>query len=398
MITLPRERELVGLCQEFIRRPSFSGQERKLASFVRESMLSFGFDHVEVDYYGNVIGKITFHDQGPRILFEAQMDHVEVADPFEWKYYPFGAFIDHDRIYGRGATDQKGSLAAMLCAAAYLKEDHREDLCGEIIVAASVHQEQFEGVSSRLIEGKYSPDFVVIGEASSLKIERGQRGRAEIELETHGKLAHSSRPSYGVNAAGNMVSLLTMISVLFRPSTDPFLGEGILELTNLLSFPEKSAGTIPEKCRAIFDRRLLVGETEKDVLEQIQEIIDFARKKNPDIQASLSISSAEDRCYTGVPIKGKHFAPAWLFPRDHFFVTKALDGLGNSGLLPLLAEGSGFGTNGSYYGGVKKIPTIAFGPSFESLAHITDEYIETSQLIKGCSGYYGIAREMLGKA
>lgn len=358
-------------------------------------MFALGYDSVDVDYYGNVIGKISFPGKGGTLLMEAQMDQVEVPDPSEWTYYPFGAFIDKNRIYGRGASDQKGSLSAMIFAGASLKEDMYDQLSGELVVAATVQQERYEGVSSHLIATKYDPDFVVIGEASNLSIERGQRGRAEIVLDTFGKMAHSANPGYGINAAMRMVSLLSVIQNRFSPENHHFLGKGILELTNLISSPECSTGTIPDRCRAIFDRRLLLDETRDSALSSIQEIIDFASSEDSDLNAKVRMSRFTDSCYTGVPIKGEHFAPAWLFPEDHPFIRTATRGLVNAGLEGSLSKTAGFGTNGCYYGGELKIPTIAFGPSRESLAHITDEYIEIDELLKGFRGYYGIAGEVL---
>lgn len=394
MLVSARKEELVKLCREFVRIPSPSGRERQLAGFVRDSMMSLGFDDVRVDYYGSVTGSMEF-GEGPCLLLEAQLDHVEVEDPFKWEFYPFGGFLSDGRIYGRGATDQKGSLAAMICAAAFLKDDLAKRLSGRLVVSATVHQERLEGVSSRLVDETYSPDFVVTGEASGLEVERGQRGRAEVVVEVKGRLAHSARPDYGINAARRMAELVCHIKEAFVPQKDAFLGEGILELTNLTSFPEKSTGLVPASCRAVFDRRLLPGESRSDVLRQVQDLLEEASARIPDLQAEAWIPDASDRCYTGAPISGDHFAPAWLLPSEHPFVTACLEGLAKAGLSLQLAERPGFGTNGCYYGGVKGIPMVVFGPSSESLAHVDDEYIEVEELFAGCRGYYGIAAEVL---
>lgn len=395
MLKVARERELIRLCQEFVRLPSTSGNERQMATFVRDTMLSMGFSRADVDSYGNVTGSVVLGEEGKCLLFESQMDHVDVADPFEWDLYPFGGFKRNGKIYGRGATDQKGSLAAMICAASFLREDAPAGCSGKIVVAATVHQERAEGASSRLVDMNHRPDLVVSGEASALAIERGQRGRAEIVLETLGKTAHSAQPDFGVNAAGHMVSLISFINKNFRPVSDPFLGEGILELTNLVTSPEKATGVIPARCRALFDRRLILGETRETVLGQIEEIISNCSSRIPGLRATARICPATERCYTGARIEGEHFVPGWLLQRDHPFLLNCLEGLRGAGLEPRVADSAGFGTNGCYYGGVRGIPTIIFGPSFQDLAHITDEYIEIDQLLKGCRGYYGIACSVL---
>ncbi|HPA59447.1 MAG TPA: hypothetical protein PLF39_06315, partial [Synergistales bacterium] len=102
LLNAARESELVRICQEFVRIPSSSGNERQMGAFVRDVMLSLGYDKAEIDPCGNVIGTVFFDDEGPCLLFEAQMDHVEVADPFEWEFYPFGGVLKKGRIYGRG--------------------------------------------------------------------------------------------------------------------------------------------------------------------------------------------------------------------------------------------------------------------------------------------------------
>ncbi len=366
-----------------------------MASTVREAMLALGYDSVEVDHYGNVIGKITFSSDPGVLLMEAQMDQVEVQDPSDWSCYPYGAFMERGRIYGRGASDQKGSLSAMIQAGAALKESAAEELCGCLLVAATVQQERFEGVSSRPIAQRYHPDRVIVGEASGLKIERGQRGRAEVVVETLGRMAHSANPGYGANAALHMVSLLSRLMTQFVPKKDPFLGEGILELTHLVSFPERNTGVVPGRCRAVFDRRLLLGETKPEVLNEICHLVKEVRQDLPELDARVFLSDFEDFCYTGLPVRGEHFFPAWLLDEAHPFVRSGLRGLETVGLEASLSGKAGFGTNGSFYGGVAGIPTIGFGPSVESLAHVVDEYIEMDQLFKGFLGYCGIAAECL---
>lgn len=394
MLNDKRSSQVIELCSQMIKCPSLSGHEEAMGRLVRDAMLRLGYHEVRVDRYGNVVGRISFSRPGKKILFEGHMDHVDVGDVSKWTVDPYGGIVRDGRIYGRGATDMKGSLAAMITAAAFLAEDLGTELKGEVLVAGSVHEECFEGVASREIGEQYRPDYVVIGEASALAIKRGQRGRAEVVVETYGKSAHSSSPSEGVNAVNKMVKLLSEVQRNYVPPEHPVLGKGILELTDIISFPYPGASVIPERCRVTFDRRLLVGETEEKVLAAIQEIIDKAAAEDPELKASVSIAVGEDKCYTGEPIRSKRFAPAWIFPEDHEFVTKAMEALRRCGITPRLSHYA-FCTNGSYYAGVAGIPTIGFGPSREELAHVVDEYIEIDQLLGACAGYYAIARAVL---
>ncbi len=384
---------LVAMLQEMIRRPSLSGQEKNVADYVEAQMKSLGFHEVERDHYGNVCGVIRLGGGGKRILLEGHMDQVDVSEPSKWTQDPFGAEIVGGKMYGRATSDMKGNLAASIMAAALLKENPK-DLQGEIVVAASVHEECFEGVASQAIGERWKPDCVVIGEASSLNIKRGQRGRAEVVLETFGKPSHSSNPSVGLNAVKTMVPLLALLEERFEPQKHPVLGEGILELTDIISTPYPGASVVPEGCRVTFDRRLLVGETKENVLTQIQTIIDEAKTRDSRLEAQVSLAVGKDHCYTGEPIEAVRYAPGWLFPEDHWFVQAALEGLHSLGQKPELSHYA-FCTNGSYYAGQAQIPTIGYGGSHEHLAHVIDEYIEIDQLIGACEGYQAIIGAVL---
>ncbi len=387
---------LVSLCRGMVQIRSLSGQEEQIADFIEHNMMELGFDAVERDHYGNVSGRIVLGRGGKKILFEGHMDHVDVADPSKWRHDPYGAEIENGRIYGRATTDMKGNLAASIIAAASIKRDDR-DLDGEVIVSGSVFEEIFEGIASEALGKRWAPDCVVIGEPSSLTLKRGQRGRAEVVAESYGKPAHSSNPEVGLNAVKMILPLLESIEEKFEPRTHPVLGKGILELTDIISKPYPGASVVPEGCRVTYDRRLLIDEKEEDVLAPLQRIIQEEKQKNPKLDAKVFFAEADDACYTGSPISAKRFAPGWLFPEDNWFVAAALRGLRSSGLNPEVSHYS-FCTNGSYYAGKAGIPTIGFGGSLESLAHVIDEYIEIEELEKACAGYRGIIRSVLGRA
>ena len=388
-----RKERLVDLCRGMVQIPSLSGDEKKVADFIEQNMLNLGFDSVERDRYGNVSGRISLGSGGKRILFEGHMDHVDVSDPSKWTYDPYGATVCDGKIYGRGTTDMKGNLAAAIMAAAAIKAEGRP-LAGEIIVSGSVFEEYFEGVAAEAIGEMWKPDCVVIGEPSSLTLKRGQRGRGEIVVEAYGKPAHSSNPEVGLNAVKQLLPVLARIERDFVPGVQPVLGKGILELTDIISSPYPGASVVPEKCRVTYDRRLLVNETEEGVLAPLERIIDEERAANPSLDGAVFFAEAEETCYTGSKIKAKRFAPGWLFPEDHWFVSAALEGLKSAGIDAPVSHYA-FCTNGSYYAGVAGIPTIGFGGSKESLAHVIDEYIEIDQLMLACRGYMGIIGSVL---
>lgn len=395
MLSRQREEILVDLCTAMVRTPSLSGCEEAVAGVIKGAMENLGFDDVAVDRYGNVVGRIVLGKGGKKILLEGHMDHVDVSDPARWTHDPYGGDLVDGKIYGRGSTDMKGNLAAMIVAASVVKEDLAGSLDGEILVGGSVHEECFEGVASEEIAKKHRPDYVVIGEPSGLTLKRGQRGRAEVIVETFGKNAHSSNPSVGINAIKKMMKALLAIEDGFIPRKHPVLGDGILEVTDIISSPYPGASVVPDRCIATFDRRLLEGETKEEVLEQVRDFLAPLLSEDPQMKFSVSLALGEDKCYTGETIAAERFAPGWIFPEDQPFVQASLEGLKSVGQTPVISHYY-FCTNGSYYAGKAGIPTIGFGGSLETLAHVDDEYIEVDQLVKACEGYYGIIRSSLG--
>ncbi len=393
MLNDQRKQQTIELCQDLIRKQSYSGEEHAIVENLKEAFNWLGFDASHVDKYGNIIGEIRGKRPGRKVLLDGHIDTVPVPDPTAWQYDPFGGEIANGRIYGRGASDMKGAVAAMASAAGYFAHDCDKDFAGSIYVTGVVHEECFEGVAAREISNRFKPDYVIIGEASELNMKIGQRGRAEIIVETFGKPAHSANPHKGVNAVYQMARLVECLRTL-PTSQHPVLGPGILELTDIKSSPYPGASVVPSYCRATYDRRLLVGETREEVLAPLQQVIDELQAQDPQFRAKISYAAGEESCYTGETIAEERFFPGWLFSEEEEFIQKALHGLRQAGLSPATTHYS-FCTNGSHYAGEAKIQTLGFGPSPENLAHTIDEYIEVEQLLGATRGYYAIIDALL---
>ncbi len=389
------ESGVLAFTQELVRHKTLSGQEEPAARCVLERMRALGFDEAWADEFGSAVGIVRGTRAGAsrRILFDAHLDTVDVSSPDRWTHAPFGGVLTDGRIYGRGASDLKGSLAAMVYSAVSLIPE-KTQLAGELVVSATVAEELFEGAALGNVLERVRPDWVVIGEATGLNLHRGQRGRAEVKLTTVGRPAHSSNPRVGVNAAKKMTRLLHEIERIPLPASE-FLGPAILELTDIMSTPYPGASVIPERCQVTFDRRLLVGETEMDVLAPLRESIEHMRVADPDLTAEAHIAEGELTTYTGRTLQAKKFAPAWEIPEASPLVQGGLRALRRIGLRSAIGCYA-FCTNGSYSAGVAGVPTIGFGPSQEAQAHVNDEYVETAQLLAAARGFAAIAREMLG--
>ncbi len=394
-MTAERNQQLIALCQALIQSQSYSGHEDGVVNRMKQAFDELGFDEMIVDSYGSVLGRIKGNRPGKVMLLDGHIDTVPVPDETKWTHKPFDGELADGKIYGRGTSDMKGAVSAMIAASAFFAADTRREFAGEIYVSGVVHEECFEGVAARKISERIRPDYVLIGESSELNLKRGQRGRAEVVVETFGKPAHSANPSAGINAVYKMAELIREIGRLEAP-VHPTMGQGILELTDIKSSPYPGASVVPDYCRATYDRRLLVGETRESVLKPLLALMREMKSKDPQFEAKAHFATDTQTCYTGNEISGERFFPGWFLEQEDEFVQSALRGLRSAGLNPQVTQYS-FCTNGSHYAGEAGIKTVGFGPSREDLAHTIDEYIEVDQLLKAAEGYGGILRAVLQK-
>ena len=373
--------EVVRFTQELIRSISLSGQEGQVAALVQSKMEELGYDEIRIDPYGSVIGLRQGSKPGPKVLFDGHMDVVEVPDPQDWKVPPFSGEIINGCIYGRGASDMKGPLAAAIVA---LGRIPREEFCGTLIVSASVNEEKHEGAALKQVMDLTQPDFVVICEPNGGRLGVGQKGRAGITVDVSGKPSHSSVPYLGDNAVYKAVEVIKKLREMALPQ-DEILGDGIMELIDGISRPYPSRSTLPVGFFMHYDRRLVQGEDELSALEDIRSTLaDLADWK-------VEFQQIEMDTYTGMTLVEADYHPAWVIDQQSEWVQKAKKGLEWAGLQVEFTTAK-FCTNGSYSAGIAKVPTIIFGPSSGMLAHCQDEFINIEELLQGAAGYWGLAR------
>jgi len=384
-----RNEELIKFCRELVRIPSYPGEEKEAVVLIQRWMKSLGFDEIHIDAFGSILGKINGTGGGKTVLLDGHVDTVGIGSRQDWKHDPFGADIENGRIYGRGTSDMKGALAAMIYAASRLTDERP---AGDVYVSGTVFEEKYEGVALRNILRNIHADYVIVGEASELDLKTGQKGRAEIKITTHGKSGHAAHPEDAVNAVYKMQTLIGEIRRMDLP-VDAHLGPAIMELTDIISSPYPGTSVIPSECTVTYDRRLVEGETRETVIAHIQAVIEELRRSDPEFSADIAVVKDRAECYTGAGFTAERFFPAWYYDREAPFVRKALSALRAAGINSSLATYT-FCTNASASAGELHIPSLGFGPSRENQAHVCDEYIEIEQLVKAAHGYAALARTL----
>ncbi len=381
---------LVQFLQELVRIPSYSTQEGQLAERIAAEMDRLGLRDVQIDAIGNVVGWVG-GQTGTTLMLNGHMDTVAVGNVEAWKCDPFGGEISDGKLYGLGACDMKGGLAAMLYAAHLLRKSGLPT-AGRVVVACVVQEEPSEGIGSRVLveDDGIRPDWVLLCEPSDMQISRGQRGRIELQVTTYGRAAHASNPELGENAIYTAARLIFGLELLAEQlGNDPFLGQGTLAVTDIRS-RAGSRNAIPDYCEIVLDRRLTLGETEAMALTEVRRVI--AREG---VRADVEVAHYIANSYTGYPCQAREFYPPWVIEEDHPLVkTLSQAARVHLGRRPRVGYWN-FSTEGTYTAGIAGIPTVGLGPGDPRQAHTTDESIPVEEVCTAAQVYAQLAVELL---
>jgi len=389
-ILLPDKEPLLSFLQDIIRIPSPSTKERGVVERVAEEMKRVGFAEVFIDEMGNVVGRIG-SGGGKRLLYDAHTDTVGIGDPSAWSRDPYGAEIEEGVLYGRGAADNKGALAAMIYGAKSLI-DAGLALIGDLYVVGTVQEEDCEGYAVGLLCRKVKPKAVVLGEPTNLQIARGQRGRVMLVVTVYGRSCHASTPELGLNAIYEMNKVVAGVKALnSKLAQHPLLGPGSIAVTRMES-SSASLVAIPDRCQAHLDRRLTWGEDEELALAQVREII-----QEKGVEAQVETMVYEARSHTGYPCRQRKYFPAWLLEEEHPLVQMGARAVKKAlGYEPQII-GWRFSTDGVATKGELGIPTIGFGPGEEAHCHTTEDQARVEDLVKAARVYAQFALDFLGR-
>lgn len=381
-LTPEQQNQSVDFLQRLVQAASLTGQEKHAAEIAAAQMRTLNFDRVWTDEYGNVIGECKGVQPGPALMFEAHMDVVGPGDLAKWTDDPFSGSLKEGKIFGRGATDTKGSLAGMITAIGMMP---RTDIRGTVYVVGSIGEEMIEGGGLREVLKAVNVDGVVIGEPTGCKLAIGQKGRTRIKFTAHGRSAHTSTPQNGENAVVKGAEIIRRVKDMPLPEA-AWLGKGVMEPVLITSRPEPPAtAIIPYECKIEYDRRLVPGETAAGILAEYRSAM--AGLQGWDV----SIDELSYQTYTGRTIHGPEFHPAWLMDEKSAWVRHAGEALQGAGIDPQVFAVP-YCTNGSVAAVEMSLPTLIFGPSEISLAHIPNEYIPVEELMRGVAGYQALAK------
>lgn len=367
----------VKLLQKLIRTRTTNppGHELILAEWVSDYLRKLGLQ-VELmpfgEKRGNVIARIKGSGKKPGLIFSAHFDTVPEGE-IPWTYPPYGAEIHDNKIFGRGAADMKGGMAAMIMAAAALAKTPGLKLKGDLIIAfTSGETSHLEGVKLLVESGKIKDaGAFCVSEPTGLEVLIAEKGALWMKAKARGRTAHSSMPERGENAIFNMVNFLYRAE-RYKPAFhshhllgDPTITVGIINGGVLIN-------VVPDTCTAEIDIRIPPPLNPKELFREY--------KKLAGQTVDLDLIDYK--------------LPVDTDPADPF-VKVCLDSAEQITRKKKVPGGTPYFTDGTIICNEYNLPLVIIGPAPLWMTHQYDEYVEISDLIKGIKIFSLIALRYL---
>lgn len=372
--------------RDLIRIPSLPGQESELADRVMDRLRQSGLDEVWRDDVGNVLALYRGRGESAPLILNTHLDHVDPGDPGRWPHPPFSGDLADGRIWGRGAVDIKGPLAAQMTALVSLAEEGRRPP-GDIHLTAVV-QEEVGGLGARHLASSLEAPYVIIGEPSRNQLKRGHRGRVQFSVRFEGSSVHASIPEAGINPLESLARFIAGLEKV-EHADDEELGLSTLAPT-LVSTDQRSPNVTPGQVEMTIDWRTVPAEDVDDIRQRLQGLAEECAVGGA--SAIVEIAEKELVSYTGKRIEMQLSHPAFLRPSGDPAVEAAARVLENSSGDPHHAGIWRFATDGGHFAEKGKT-VIGFGPGDDRLAHTWRESIGVSELTRGVEAYRSLILE-----
>jgi putative selenium metabolism hydrolase len=382
-IAQERQAAVIAFAQQIVSTPSLPGHEHEVAAVISHEMKNLGYDQVWTDEAGNIIGKIS-GGQGPSVLLNGHMDHVDPGPAEGWPYPPFSGQIVDGELWGRGSVDMKGPVACMIYAASLFKQ---MDLTppGDILMTVPVMEES-GGVGTQHLVSHLNADVAICGEPSNNTLRRGHRGRVELLVTFKGRSGHASIPHLALNPHYTAASFLAKLPTL-EMAHDETLGTSSVAPT-LYATDQISPNVVPGEVYLTLDWRNVPTETPEIIVAKIGDLLDTLAGDEPEnnTQATVEIAHSKFTTYTGLEKVFPALFPSFLLAEDDPFIRAAQATLVDVLARDVETDVWRFATDGGHLMAAG-IPTVGFGPGDDQLAHTNQERISLVQMEEAVVAY-----------
>lgn len=350
------------------------GNEKALAQYIADTLDTWGINsHLDMlaDDRANVVACLPGSGERKTLLFNGHLDVVPTGEQ-QWRHPPFAGQIDNGKVYGRGASDMKAGLAAMLIAAG-LTARAGVALKGDLLIAGTAGEETGCIGAHDLVERGYlkNVDAAVIGEPSNMQLFSACKGALWLEFKTVGKTAHGSMPDQGCNAVLHMNALINELNrYVFYGAQHPVLGRSTMNIATIHGGVKTNV--VPDGCTLTVDIRTVPGDSHEQILSDMERIIARLAQENKDFRATLKVINNRPPVATEIDSAAMQNA-----------LRAGVQALGRE----LTPGGVNYYTDGSVFAPLLGIPVVLFGPGDEKLAHQPDEYVEIDKYIDAIKFY-----------
>ncbi|EMH0510362.1 ArgE/DapE family deacylase [Listeria monocytogenes] len=376
------QQKKIQILKDMVNIDSTNGHEEQVADYLQDLLAGYGIESEKVDYdvdRASLVSEIGSSYEKV-LAFSGHMDVVDAGDVSKWKFPPFEATEHEGKLYGRGATDMKSGLAAMVIAMIELQEE-KQKLNGKIRLLATVGEEVGELGAEQLTQKGYADDLdgLIIGEPSGHRIVYAHKGSINYTVKSTGKNAHSSMPEYGVNAIDNLMLFYNEIEkyVASIHATNEILGDFIHNVTVING--GNQVNSIPEKAQLQGNIRS-IPEMDNETVKQV--LVKIINKLNKQENVNLELIFDYDK----QPVFSDKNS-------DLVHIAKSVASDIVKEEIPLLGI-SGTTDAAEFTKAKKQFPVIIFGPGNET-PHQVNENVSIENYLEMVDVYKRIAIEFL---
>lgn len=376
------EDEIIKTASEMIQINSQSTNEGEMAEYTKAKMEELAYDEIEVDKYGSVFGTIKGRGEGSSLMLNCHLDVVDEGEHSKWKYPPYSGKIAEGKIWGRGASDTKGTFAVQIYTPVMLREAGLLPK-GDIIVAGVVSEEiaGFGAMMQTKDEYKLT-DYCIVGEATENDIAIGCRGRFCAVVTIKGESCHASIPHVGKNPFNFLGQFLIDLKDI-KMGEDELFGSSTMSVTKIES-SEKGTNIIPNEVTVYIDYRQSTADPEEVALAKIQKIID--KNEMDGIEVKVEPLYFPLTTYTGYEGQGYQGEPPFSVGKDEPYIQLAKKELEKAVNHKIKLKTWDFATDTGHYAN-KGVKCLGYSPAEINLCHTTKDNIDIEMLKEGILGY-----------
>lgn len=386
------KRETIAFARELVHTPSLSLDEAKVADLVEAKMHEAGYDRVFRDEAGNVIGLLLGREAEPTVLLNCHLDTVALPET-EAADAPVGQV--GGRLYGLGASDCKGGLAAQVFTAALLQRSLLP-LRGNLVMAATVAEENGGSLGVRTLMEKtlpklgLQPNYAILGEPTGMGLYYGHDGWLEMDICVEG-----SNP-FHVDDAANAIfeDFGSHRSVTPAKSADSEAETMSIRRPRFETVGSFRRATIP------VTRRLGLDEDAGQVMSQIKHSAMLVAQPSGAVAVQVAVRQETRKLYNGHKTQARQVTHAWSIDPFHSLMSRARQSLAAAGCEVRPGKWQlgrlGMGTAGSVLVKEFNVPTIGYGPGNEEQAHSVGEYVDTAKITEAVYGTAAMVHGLIG--